>query len=421
MAEREHRNADELQQSLLPAPTFELDHLEVATYYRAGVEGTQVGGDWYDVIELGAGRTAFVMGDVMGDVMGRGVRAAAVMGQLRSAIRAYARLDLPPSDVLEFLDGVVRGEDQIVTCIYAIYDPADRTFGYANAGHLPPLLIAPGQPTLRLTGEDAPPLGTGPLELSEAQVHLPLGATVALYTDGLVERRDDDVGTGIDRLLQELGGAAGPIEELPNALVSALVPGEPDDDIAILLARVTDGSRQASSWVHEVVPDLGAVQVLARPPPVPFGAGRCPRMSSTMRCSSPVSSSPMPSSMVGRRSACGCSAPPPRPCWRFMTPPASSPAGCDPHPRTSTGAACSWLPALPTGGGFGPSVRGRLSGAPSRSAATSAATHSSKPSPIRREHAVDPLSALGTRRNGRHRGFLGRGAGFGSTASRPDG
>ena len=110
---------------------------------QPGVAGTQVGGDWYDVIELGAGRTALVIGDVMG----RGVRAAAVMGQLRAAVRAYARLDLAPADVLEFLDGVVRelGEVQIVTCIYAVYDPHDRTLTYANAGHLPPLLAIAGR------------------------------------------------------------------------------------------------------------------------------------------------------------------------------------------------------------------------------------------------------------------------------------
>ena len=94
-AAREHAIAAELQRSLLPASSFDPADLEVATYYRAGVEGTDVGGDWYDVIELAGGRTALVIGDVMG----RGVRAAAVMGQLRAAIRAYARLDLPPADL----------------------------------------------------------------------------------------------------------------------------------------------------------------------------------------------------------------------------------------------------------------------------------------------------------------------------------
>ena len=139
----ERRIADELQHSLLPAVTFDPEQLEVATFYQPGVAGTQVGGDWYDVIEVGAGRTALVIGDVMG----RGVRAAAVMGQLRTAVRAYARLDLPPADVLEHLDDVVRelGEVQIVTCIYAVFDPHDQTLQYANAGHLPPLLSFPAR------------------------------------------------------------------------------------------------------------------------------------------------------------------------------------------------------------------------------------------------------------------------------------
>src|SRR5580700_1802404 len=120
----------------MPSEHFIVEELEIATFYQAGVQGTQVGGDWYDVIELGAGRTALVLGDVMG----RGVQAAAVMGQLRAAIRAYARLDL--------LDSAVRdlGEDQIVTCVYAVYDPGDGTLSYVNAGHLPPLLRLPGQP-----------------------------------------------------------------------------------------------------------------------------------------------------------------------------------------------------------------------------------------------------------------------------------
>src|SRR5690606_35396640 len=116
VAAREHRIADELQRSLLPDSAFRPDPLSIAPHSRAGLEGTQVGGDWYDVIELGADRTALVIGDVMG----RGVRAAAVMGQVRTAVRAYARLDLPPADLLELLDALVRelGEDQIVTCLY---------------------------------------------------------------------------------------------------------------------------------------------------------------------------------------------------------------------------------------------------------------------------------------------------------------
>jgi len=255
---REHRIADELQRSLLPPPSFDPDHLHVATYYRAGVEGTQVGGDWYDVIELGAGRTALVTGDVMG----RGVHAAAVMGQLRAAVRAYAWLDLPPGDVLQFLDGVVRdlGNDQIVTCVYAVYDPGDRTLSYANAGHLPPLVLTPGESARRLTGAADPPLGTGPLTLAEERVDLPPGALLALYTDGLVEHRDRDIDTGIDTLTAHLTRSSGPLDDVAGELVAALLPDEPDDDVALLLAQVHEDTRETRSATRRIPSHGRAVQ-----------------------------------------------------------------------------------------------------------------------------------------------------------------
>jgi signal transduction histidine kinase/DNA-binding response OmpR family regulator len=257
-AAREHRIADELQRSLLPEPRFTPDHLEVATFYRAGVEGTQVGGDWYDVIELGAGRTALVMGDVMG----RGVRAAAVMGQLRAAVRAYARLDLAPADVLEFLDGVVRdlGDDQIVTCVYAVYDPGDRSLVYANAGHLPPLFVTPGEPLRQLTGVTGPPLGAGPVTLAEERLTLAAGALLALYTDGLVEHRDSGIDQGIDLLSEQLHDVRGPLDDVPDALVTKLLPAGPSDDIAILLARITDEADRARSVQRRIPAEASAVQ-----------------------------------------------------------------------------------------------------------------------------------------------------------------
>jgi hypothetical protein len=230
----------------------------VATYYRAGVQGTQVGGDWYDLIELGADRTALVMGDVMG----RGVRAAAVMGQLRAAVRAYARLDLPPADILEFLDGVVRdlGDDQIVTCVYAVYDPGDRSLSYANAGHLPPLLMLPGEPTRRLTGAAGPPLGTGPVTLVEQTVPMPAGAVLVLYTDGLVEHADIDIDTGIDTLTAALRHQlVTNLDEVPAALVSTLLPQGPEDDVAVLLARVSNGARHTTAAVWQIAPEDRAV------------------------------------------------------------------------------------------------------------------------------------------------------------------
>jgi PAS domain S-box-containing protein len=248
-AAREHSIADQLQRSLLPPVTLAPEHLEVAGYYRPGVAGTQVGGDWYDVIELGADRTALVMGDVMG----RGVPAAAVMGQLRAAVRAYARLDLPPADVLEYLDGVVRDlrEDQIVTCVYAVYDPGERSLTYANAGHLPPLLLLPGAGPRPLTSS-GPPLGTGPHTLTEERVELPVGALLTLYTDGLVEHRDRDLDAGIFALAALVGDIAGPLADVPDRLVARLLPDGPDDDITLLLTRVVGEPGDEQSVIRHI-------------------------------------------------------------------------------------------------------------------------------------------------------------------------
>ncbi len=261
VAAREHAIAEELQRSLLPAPTFTADNLQVATYYRAGVDGTQVGGDWYDVIDLGGGRTALVLGDVMG----RGVRAAAVMGQLRATVRAYARLDLDPGDVLQLLDDPVRevSEHTIVTCVYAVYDPAGSTLRYGNAGHLPPLLVAPGQAPRRLLCGD-PPLGTGRYGNHVETVHLPAGSILALYTDGLVEHRGSDLDRGIDQLADRLGRLDAPLEAVPSLLVDALLPSGPDDDVALLVASVGTPPAGRDDAVRMAITDRDSVVAAAR-------------------------------------------------------------------------------------------------------------------------------------------------------------
>jgi anti-sigma regulatory factor (Ser/Thr protein kinase) len=185
------------------------------------------------------------------------------MGQLRSAVRAYARLDLPPADLLESLDGLVRdlGEDQIVTCIYAVFDPADRVLRFANAGHLPPIVVQPGEPGLVVAGEDAnPPLGVGPFNLVQRQIDLRPGSRVFLYTDGLVERRGEDLDEGIEALARRVGDQTGPVAGVPEQIVSAMLPEGPDDDVALLIARVDppseeDGLALRLESVREAVSD----------------------------------------------------------------------------------------------------------------------------------------------------------------------
>jgi PAS domain S-box-containing protein len=237
-ARQEHRIAEELQRSLLPERSFTSDLLEVSAYYQPGVSGTDVGGDWYDVIDLGAGRTALVIGDVMG----RGVRAAAVMGQLRAAVRAYARLDLAPSDVLELMDATVRDLDgeQIVTCLYAVCDPAEQVLVYANAGHPPPLLVSRDGEVHRLDGALGSPLGDASARLQEERVRVGWGTTVVLYTDGLVERRDSDLDSGIDALARHLVEQLPGIDGLAEQIAAAMCPSGADDDMAVLVAKLPD-------------------------------------------------------------------------------------------------------------------------------------------------------------------------------------
>ncbi len=235
-AAREHETAEELQASLLPENAFDLEHLDVASYYRAGAHGTQVGGDWYDVISLRGGRTALVVGDVMG----RGVRAAAVMAQLRTAIRAYARLGLCPDELMTSLDELVREffPEQVVTGVYAVFDPADRSLHYVNAGHVPALVTrADGASTL-MSAEAHPPLGMGvPFDLIHRVDLLPHDGVV-LYTDGLVERRGEDLEKCIEKLRRVVAGLDATVADVPELLAKTMLPQGPNDDVAILVARV---------------------------------------------------------------------------------------------------------------------------------------------------------------------------------------
>ncbi|MFG2359175.1 SpoIIE family protein phosphatase [Streptomyces sp. NPDC048521] len=233
---RQRETAVTLQRSLLPQELEQPDDLRIAATYQPGGTEAAVGGDWYDVITLGGGRTALVIGDVMG----RGVRAAAVMGQLRTAVRAYARLDLPPHEVLQLLDGVATEIDanQIATCVYAVHDPNEGRLVYASAGHLPILVRDESGTVSRADEPTGPPLGTGGWIHTSGSIALGPGATAVLYTDGLVERRDADLDEGIAALAGALAGATGTPQVVCDRLVrSAGVTADHDDDVAVLVLQ----------------------------------------------------------------------------------------------------------------------------------------------------------------------------------------
>jgi serine phosphatase RsbU (regulator of sigma subunit)/PAS domain-containing protein/anti-sigma regulatory factor (Ser/Thr protein kinase) len=259
-AAREHRIAVDLQRALRPSTLAAPDYLTLAVAYRSGTAGTVVGGDWYDVIDLGAGRAALVIGDVMG----RGVHAAAVMGQVRAAIRAYARLDLDPSHVLELLDAVVADlGPHIVSCAYALYDPGDNSLIAASAGHPSPLVVGADE-VLVVCPDCGPPLGAGMRKPAPTYRHvLPAGGLLAMFSDGLIERRDVDIDDGIHdlcRVLERRGEVA--TQQLAEAVVDALVGDDADDDVALLLVDLPDANVTGASDAStiDVEPDLSAVR-----------------------------------------------------------------------------------------------------------------------------------------------------------------
>lgn len=244
---QERETALALQRSLLPRTLPQRSAVQVASRYLAAAGRTGVGGDWFDVIPLSGAR----VGLIVGDVVGHGVQASATMGRLRTAVRTLADVDLPPDELLTHLDDLVLrlsdetgGEEPAgdigATCLYAVYDPVAGGCTVARAGHPPPVLIDPetgGGTTMELPA--GPPLGLGGLPFESAEFSLPEGSVLALFTDGLVERRDRDIDEGY-RLLHE-AVAAPPTASLDaqcGAVIEALLPGgAPDDDVALLMAR----------------------------------------------------------------------------------------------------------------------------------------------------------------------------------------
>ncbi len=249
MRGREREIAQELQRSLLSGELPVAPGLDLEVAYRPGVSGLEVGGDWYDAFWLDEGETvAFVVGDVVG----RGIAAATTMGQLRSAVRALASTGLAPARLVEALDRYARrhGVGRMTTLVYARLHLASGRLEHACAGHLPPVVMHPGEaPELLWDGRSLPLNAYRADESSRAEgaAVLPAGSTLLLYTDGLVERRSRSLDDGFEHLLREVeahreAGAAA----LAGALVRALRPADQSDDVCLLVARLAAPAADAA-------------------------------------------------------------------------------------------------------------------------------------------------------------------------------
>ena len=229
--------ATTLQHSMLPGSMPEDPRLGLSATYRPAVDVLEVGGDWYDAFLLDADRVAIVVGDVVG----RGLQAAAVMGQLRSAVRALAMVDSGPALLLARLDRFVEGVPaaDTATLAYAEVDLRDGSVRYACAGHMPPVVVDhTGQAVVFWDGRSTP-LGAhfGTAARPEASTTLADGARLVLYTDGLVERRDQSIDDGIDALAQLLGRWTDrPFDTLADGVTDAVLGSERIDDDVCLLA-----------------------------------------------------------------------------------------------------------------------------------------------------------------------------------------
>ncbi|MET9393517.1 SpoIIE family protein phosphatase [Streptomyces sp. NPDC006624] len=262
---RERDAALVLQRSLLPRRLPEQEAVEVAACYRPADELTGLGGDWYDLIPLSGARVALVVGEVPG----HGIDAAAAMGQLRTAVRTLAALDLPPEEVLAHLDDLVarsardNGEEDAepdavdadsgrsvgAACLYAVYDPVDGTCAMAAAGQPAPAVVLPDGSVTFADLPQGPPLGVGGPPFEAVELSLAEGTVLALHTDGLLARGETwAVDAGRERLRRVLE-QGGPLESYCRTVVDALVPARPHDDVALLMARTKRlGTGQVAAW-----------------------------------------------------------------------------------------------------------------------------------------------------------------------------
>ncbi|MFD7319736.1 SpoIIE family protein phosphatase [Streptomyces sp. NPDC059875] len=237
-----------LQRHLLPHGPARLNGLDVAYRYQPASAAVEVGGDWFDAIPLPDGKTALVVGDVMGS----GINAAATMGQVRTAARTLAGLGVSPSVVLTHLDRTVADlDDAMATCVYVVYDPDEGSCRISNAGHPPPVHVPTGRPPRLLDLPTGAPLGVGGVPFETVEIPFAAGDELVLYTDGLVETRDQDIDVRLAALTDLLGQSALPLEETCDLLLGALRGPDDHDDVALLIARARPPSRSENGREEE--------------------------------------------------------------------------------------------------------------------------------------------------------------------------
>jgi serine phosphatase RsbU (regulator of sigma subunit) len=250
---REVQVAEELQRSMLPDDPTDVAGARVRYRYRPAEQAAQVGGDWFDAIPLPGCR----LGLVVGDVMGHGLTSAAIMGQMRTAVRTLATEDMRPDRLLRQLDGLARrlGEDYLATCLYAVYDPVERRCTFANAGHVPPVLVAADGESRVLPVPPGVPIGVGGEPFETMEVKVEDGSQLLLCTDGLLERRGRDIEEGLEELRARLAGASADLDGTCDDLLHTLASDTAADDIAIVAVGF-DGIPldEVVTWELEPVP-----------------------------------------------------------------------------------------------------------------------------------------------------------------------
>ena len=257
----QRRVAEVLQRRLLPAEIGNAFGLESAARYLPAAGGS-LGGDWYDLFTLAGGRVALAVGDVVG----RGVEAAAIMAQLRSAVRAYAADGHPPAAVVDRVNNLMQshGPLAMTTLVLLVIDPATETLEIVNAGHPPALVVDPSGTASYCWAQGGVPLGASATSVYTTETFpLPTGSIVLAYTDGLVERRTQSIDVGLERL-RSLAEGAPDAEGLCAAIVEQLVPEAPGDDVAFIAARVPPlGDELTTRW--DATPDsLAPIRYLLR-------------------------------------------------------------------------------------------------------------------------------------------------------------